>query len=152
MNADSIPSMCVNCFVNYHRDDAKNLHKVTMIYFCASCRTALTKKEWAWMEEVAKLIAIAWANYNDCSRPSNPDVYDVDFREGRTQVLRTIYQSFLNNEGRDKIFPTLQSTKMYPAIGIGVLDLIELLEEYDVIIQEKTNGKKRKTRTDKESD
>jgi hypothetical protein len=140
----------MNCQVNYYRDDAKTLINITMLYFCADCRAELKSAEWVLLEKFHIILSQAWDDYWKNTHLHN-EIFEEDYRKTRTNLLSTIYLSFKRNKPRDSIFKVFNTGKVFQVLNVNILDMIELLEEYDKLLQEKQNGKKRKTRTNKKA-
>lgn len=145
--ADSIPSQCMNCLVNYYRQGYLP-DIVSKVYFCEACRTGLSEKEWQLLERFHSLISLAWGEYDkfqDCS--SHDRLYDIDYRLARTHAIRIIYESLHTGSPREEIFNVFNTFKLSAVLRSKLLDLLELLEDYDILIKEKQNGQERKTST-----
>ena len=144
MSADSIPSQCIFCSLPYYRQGDVEVY--TMSYFCLHCRTQLTGKQWKLLNKFHQLFLdlehnqAYWDILHKLQMPSEEVVL------AKASFLRKIFESMIINAPREVIFSLLQVSKLSEIFREKILDLIELLEEYDALKKEKLNGKQCKKR------
>lgn len=127
MNADSIPSSCINCRTPYFQQG--DLAIFVAFYFCPTCRQLLTKGQWNFM---STLLTLVW--FMDSSGR-----YTLPHEELLLIRIKILYETFnalKNKLPREEFVNFLSTCHFFSLLNAETLYFVELLEEYDQLIKE----------------
>jgi hypothetical protein len=111
-----------------------------MSYFCLHCRTKLNKRQWKLLGRFYVIFLDLEHNQAYWDRINALQIPSEELLLGRVALTRIIFEGLATRLPREKVFGEFQHTAISQLFTDKILDFIELFEEYDLAVQENTNG------------